>query len=459
MARIREAMPRKMLQGFVDKLIALWNLPPDLDGTETEDDLALERVEEHRQFGRSLSTLATDIDHGGRIMAGTVTVVGLEGVRALIGDDWDAMAAQVERITASVLARLVRPPDFCTRHDTDNVLICFATPNKLVAEQRAATVARALEQALNLNFGGYAEHFHVDHFVAEVTLGEVVEIADDDVADALLVVLQRIRDEARLSGNPAPNAWMKSARLQFQPLWEVRESRTGANRCVLDIPGAGATLGKLEALDGSPSINEALARIDFVTLTRAAEALHTLAREHHQATLLVPVHFQTLEQRNWRSDYLRMAAMLPADYRKAIQIEILGLPEGISSTALAGYVNLLDVVSPWVVLQISLQTAPPGGLGTLGLAGFSFNFAELGMLRGLGSALAALVRSAEGEGLASYAVGVNTIGQAETARDAGFAYIGGAAIHPTANEPRSPVRFAPLPHKSSGPRWLGLPQT
>jgi hypothetical protein len=172
----------------------------------------------------------------------------------------------------------------------------------------------------------------------------------------------------------------------------------------------------------------------------------------------VPVHFQTLEQRNWRSDYLRMAAMLPAEYRKSIQLEILGLPAGVSAPVLESYVNLLDMVSPWVVLQLSLQTALPGGLGTLGLAGFSFNFAEFAMLRGLNKALAALVHSAESEGLASYAVGVNTIGQAETARDAGFAYIGGSAIHATSNEPRTPVRFAPLPHRPSGSRWQGLPQ-
>jgi len=448
-----------MLHGLVDKLIALWNLPADLDAGADEEDWAPDRADEHREFGRSLATLATDSDHGGKVMAGTITVVGLEGVRALIGEDWEAMAARVERITSIVLGRLVRPPDFCTRHDADTVLICFATPNRLVAEQRAATVARALEHALNVNFGGYAEHFHVEHFVAEVTLGEVVKLGPDDITEAMMVVLQRIREEARLFDQPAPNAWMKSARLQFQPLWDVRESRTGANRCVLDIPGASATLGRLETLDGSHSVNEALARIDFVTLTRAAEALHQAARDHHPVSLLVPVHYQTLEQRSWRSDYLRMAAMLPAEYRKAMQIEIVGLPEGISAATLAGYVNLLDVVSPWVVLQIALQTAPPGGLGTLGLAGFSFNFAELGMLRGLGKALAALVRTAEAEGLASYAVGVNTIGQAQTARDAGFAFISGSAIHPTASEPRSPVRFAPLPKRMRRSNWIGLPQT
>ena len=81
------------------------------------------------------------------------------------------------------------------------------------------------------------------------------------------------------------------------------------------------------------------------------------------------------------------------------------------------------------------------------------------LLRGLGKALAALVHSAQAEGLASYAVGVNTIGQAQTARDAGFAYIGGSAIHPTTSEPRSPVRFAPLPRRMRRSNWIGLPQT
>lgn len=198
-----------------------------------------------------------------------------------------------------------------------------------------------------------------------------------------------------------------------------------------------------------------MARIDFVTLTRAAEALHAGMREHRPAALLVPVHYQTLEQRSWRSDYLRMAAMLPAEYRRFIQIEILGLPAEVSASALAGTINLLDIVSPWIVLQLSLQTPTPGGLGHSGLAGFSFNFAEFAVLRGHTKALAALVHSAEAEGLAAYAVGVNTIGQAEAARDAGFGHIGGSAIHATAAEPRTPVRFAPLPHKQSGSRLLG----
>jgi hypothetical protein len=443
-----------MLQGFVDKLIALWNLPADLDEPGEDFGPDTERVEEHRQFGRSVSAIAMDADHGGRVMAGTVTVVGLEGVRALIGDDWEEMAAKVERITAIVLRKMVRPPDFCTRHDADNVLICFATINKLVAEQRAADVARALEQALNLSLGGYAEHFHVDHFVAEVRLADIDE-ADDGVTAELMVVLQRIREATRISGRPSANGWMKSARLQFQPLWDVQHARTGANRCILDIPGADATLGKLETLDGSPSVAEAVARIDFVTLTRAAEALHAGLREHRPAALLVPVHFSTLEQRSWRSDYLRLGAMLPAEYRKYLQIEILGLPADASASALTGTVMLLDVVSPWILLQLSLQTPTPGGLGKSGLAGFSFNFAEFAALRGHTKALAALVHSAETEGLAAYAVGVNTIGQAEAARDAGFGFIGGSAIHTTATEPRSPTRFAPLSQRPNGSRLLG----
>jgi EAL domain-containing protein (putative c-di-GMP-specific phosphodiesterase class I) len=446
-----------MLQGFVDKLIALWTLPPDLDGPH-EAEPAVARDDQHRrELRRAVSDLAADGDHGGKVLAGTLTVVGLEPVRALLGEDWDAMAAQVDRITASVLARMVRPPDFATRHDADTVLVLFATPNRLVAEQRASDVARAIEQALNLSLGPLAQRFHVDHFVAEVRLSDAVEIDRSDVTSGLVVVLQRIREEARLSDKPAANGWMRSARLVFQPLWDVRHAQTGANRCILEVPGADATLGRLETLDGSRSVTEAMARIDFVTLTRAAETLQIGAREHRQATLLVPVHYQTLEQRSWRNDYLRLAAMLPSDYRRYLQIEILGLPADATSTALASHVALLDVASPWIVLQLSLHTPQPAGLARSGLAGLSCNFAEFSSLKGLTRPLAALVHSAEAEGLATYAVGVNTIGHAEAARDAGFAYIGGSAIHMTATEPRLPGRLAPLPYRPAQRRLGQLP--
>jgi hypothetical protein len=202
-----------------------------------------------------------------------------------------------------------------------------------------------------------------------------------------------------------------------------------------------------------------VSRLDFVTLARAAEVLHAGARDHRHVPLLIPVHYQTLEQRSWRNDYLRMAALLPTGYRRYMQMEILGLPAEASSTDLVTAVSLLDVASPWVILQLSLHAGQPTGLAKTGLAGFSFNFAELSSFKGLTRPLAALVHSAEAEGLASYAVGVNTIGQAEMARDAGFAYVGGAAIHPTANEPRSPTRFAPLPLRRGGSRWSGQAKT
>jgi hypothetical protein len=54
-------------------------------------------------------------------------------------------------------------------------------------------------------------------------------------------------------------------------------------------------------------------------------------------------------------------------------------------------------------------------------------------------------------------VGVNTIGQAQAARDAGFNYIGGAAIHPTVDTPRSAARFVPLPHRQASHWPANLP--
>jgi hypothetical protein len=143
--------------------------------------------------------------------------------------------------------------------------------------------------------------------------------------------------------------------------------------------------------------------------------------------------------------------MVPHKYRDFVHLEILNLPEAATSAQLAGYVKLLDLATSSVVLQLSLLRAQPTGLHRAGLSGLSFNFAELERLKNLKKPLTALARYAAAEGLASYAIGANTIGQAQAARDAGFTYIGGSAIHATVSEPRTAVRFAPLPQRRN--RW------
>jgi hypothetical protein len=145
---------------------------------------------------------------------------------------------------------------------------------------------------------------------------------------------------------------------------------------------------------------------------------------------------------------------VPDSCRDFLQLEILGLPEDVSGAELASHVEQLGTFTPCVVVQISLRTPHLHILPKAGLYGLSFNFGELGRLPNLREPLRALARRARAEGLASFAIGANTIGQARAAQEAGFAYIGGAAIHVTVGEPKAAARFVPLPQRRAS-YWPG----
>jgi hypothetical protein len=191
---------------------------------------------------------------------------------------------------------MVQPPDIYTHHTADNVLLCFASPNQEIAEYRTSLIAQTLQAALEREIAELTGKIQIDFVVAELQIAEVVA-AGTNLAAGLLSTLQRVRDEARLNGRVNPGTWMRSARLLFQPLWESAGSRTGPNRCVIDIAGAGATLAQLENMSENEVVAEAKARIDFLTFARAIETLHASMQEFRQASLMIPLHYQTLERR------------------------------------------------------------------------------------------------------------------------------------------------------------------
>lgn len=441
-----------MLSGFVDKLVAFWAASdePEAGSNETPEE---RQRRAHRGFARRLSLLAGS-DPGGRIVAGTVQVAGTEILPGALGERWHAASERLADVTSAVLARLLLPPDFYTWHD-DAALICFATPNALVAEHRLGSLAREVELSLVLNLGEDAEHFHADHFVAELDLEDSWLQVTADPVPQLIERLRRIRQEA---GRPAGHGWIRSARLGFRPLWEVAEGRTGPNHCQLEISGAGATLRQLERTVGSASAAEAMARFDFVALVRAFEVLEPGFHDHRPVSLMLPVHATTLALPNWRDDYLQLLGTASDEVYEALTLEVTGGPEAAGGALMGEAAELLRDYAESIVARLAPDLPQPLRLPLTKLDGVSFDLGGLGRLASLRRPLAALTRYAKRRGLATYALGADTIAEAEAARDAGFTFIGGAAIHARTSEPRLLGRLAPLPAKRPS-RWAPvLPQ-
>lgn len=433
---------------FVEKVMALWGPIPGLD-----DDPAdfphfdapdpLPRQDDDDPEDRVM-ILAGGVD--GTVMAGALCLIGLGPVRSALGEKWPALSAEIVRIRDELLMRMLPPPDFFVQHDSDNVLVCFASPDFELAEHRTAMMARALQEELEHQLGDLAGRISVEHVASKIPLRDA-RVGRSELIQGLLHRLEEMREDVRRRGRTTASAWVRGTRMLFQPFWDVDRERTGPNRCVLDMAGAGATLSRLETISESETADRAVARLDFLTFARAVEVLRVGPHDYRQSPLLLPVHHATLRRHGWRTDYLKMCAMVPDSYRDFIQLEILGLPEDATASELASHVQELAAGAFPVVLQISLRTPQPSVLPENGLLGLSFNFGELGRLRHLQGPLRALARLAHVKGLASYAVGANTIGQAQAAREAAFNFIGGAAIHATVDEPKTAARFVPLPHR------------
>lgn len=438
---------------FVEKVMALWGPIPGLD-----DDPAdfphfdapdpLPRQDDDDPEDRVVM-LAGGVD--GTVMAGALSLIGLGPVRSALGEKWPALSAEIVRIRDEVLTRMLPPPDFFVQHDSDNVLVCFVSPDFELAEHRTAMMARALQDELEQQLGDLRGRISVEHVASKIALRDA-RVGRSELVQGLLRRLEEMREDARRRGRTT-SAWVRGTRMLFQPLWDVDKERTGPNRCLLDIAGAGTTLSRLETISGSESAAQAVARLDFLTFARAVEVLRAGPHDYRQSPLMLPVHHATLRRAAWRADYLKMCMMVPEADRDFIQLEILGVPEDATASELAGHVQELAACGFPVVLQISLRTpqpsVPPEGGLLGGLFGLSFNFGELGRLQHLQGPLRALARLAHARGLASYAVGANTIGQAQAAREAGFNFIGGAAIHATVDEPKTAARFVPLPHRQA----------
>lgn len=439
-----------MLSDFVDKFVSFWSQSDESEISSDESPNERQRRMQ-RGFVRRLALLAGDPGRDGKVVAGTVAVAGMEILPGTLGQAWHAAEEKVAEVASTVVSQLLLPPDFYTRHE-GAALVCFATPNVLVAEQRLGTIAREIESALVLNLGEDAEHFHADHFVGELEVSEAWLREAADPVPQLLERLQHQREDARLAGRPAGHGWMRSARLSFQPLWEVAEARTGPNLCMLEIPGAAETLGQLGTAVGSASATDAVARVDFVTLVRALEALEQGMRDYRPVSLMVPVHAGTFGLPHWRDDYLRLLVAAPDEAYEALHLELISGPDLDDSGSVGEAVELLQDMAEALVVRLAPDLPQPLRIPLAKLDGLSFDLGGLGKLASLKRPLAALTRYAKRQGLVTYALGANTIAEAEAARDAGFAFIAGTAIHPRTREPRFAARLAPLPSKRP-PRW------
>jgi hypothetical protein len=376
------------------------------------------------------------------VMAGCVQLLGLDQIKDRLGRQWPEVADKALSIAQRALDEHLGPEDIYRIVDDASFQICFESSDQARARDQVKRISDAIEAAIAAELGGAENRPSVRTFVSPVPYARIRD-ASDPLA-ALYANLLEIREavNARAINRHSIPA-LRYAGALFQPLWSNRDFGGTKNRCLLDTLAGAAASKHLEEIEELEDLVGALANVDCVLFAKSIEGLHQALGDIKRATVIIPVHFQTLALE--QQEFFDIAATLPLAYRRFVLLDLIGVPTATTSRELLKALKMGRTVTDRIVLQMSPDDRRMDQHVRGLIWGASMNLAEFDSEepRGVQEITRFASKAAE-HGLHSFAFGANTLGKATIVVEAGFDYVGGAAVANTAPLPRSHANFKPL---------------
>lgn len=433
-----------MLKDAVKTIRALLssNEPEDADFTvQVQPIFPLPEVsdEEHQIASpdRLSSALSRRLEDQGKIVAGSLELVGLDDVKAALGESWPPIAARVREVAEEELQRYLDPLDIFRPHGEAAFLVHFDTLDKTAAEQKAQLIAQHIRAALAEQITEVADAVSVNHFVADMD-AEALD-GNGSLVERLFARLTQTRRDAEAALRRERRSVLHDLQLQFSPVWHAQKHVTILNRCLVNV-WKDDTIQMMDLVEPG-KLASARAEIDYLALTKSIEALHSFVQSNRVAMILVPVDFATLNSPETRKGYGTLLAAIPPLYHRLIALEI-SASEEIPAAALLRVARGLRPQVPHVAIELSLRDARLAPIAAGAPWAISVDLAgSVATESQLPRELRNFAAAADRGGIVSMARGVNSVGLAAAAVSGGFTYVDGPAIHLPMREPRLPSRL------------------
>lgn len=385
------------------------------------------------------------------ILSGRLNMVGLQRIRAMIGDDWPRVAARAQDIALRAIQRSCGSDDIYSRYDELAFIIVFGNLTPEQAQLRCHEISEEIGRKL-LGDRFSADACEVSTAVVESD-GSLLFSASSkaDLLDRLLqqgeaddasAVEPDKADEAELVFPTMDAAEaLASISIRYRPMWNARHKAI-AN--YLALPEA-SIYGRVQS-DGMLRIeyDSILTPVEFDShVARSALAAFGPAIAQGQRVLMSwPVHFETLATRKSRQEYLEVYRTVPDAMRQLLILELEGLPEGVPQSRLLDVTTAIRPVCRRFVFRVAPEFRNFGALAGMGTDGVGLNLAgspaddtrRIATLNAF-AAEAAKVR------LRCYVHGLSSRAQALAALVAGFEWIDGEAVEKALDLPGSMMRF------------------
>lgn len=379
------------------------------------------------------------------LVAGSLELVGLDDVRQAMGDRWQVVGDLAKGIAEAELQLQLDDTDFYRPYSDTSFLVCFSELDKLAADRKARQIGARIKARLAQQIPEIAQAITVDHFVAAVDRTALRQ-GDVPIADRLFGTLERMREEAQVIASQFRVSLLRDFQILFSPGWHTTNHVVSINRCLLDMASGCSTLAQFQTLADPLQLNQTLAELDFLLLTKSLEALHRMLRSKRRNCFMVPVTFKTVSNPGSLQEYTRLLALMPDAYREFVLLEVCGIPESAQDHGFGRTVSHLSPFTKGLVLEVAAEDPRIGAFLAHNPWALSVSLAGASSVDpNVVTKLRRFTSGVAGTSTQTFAHGANSIGLALAALEAGFTYVDGPAIHPTVREPKPMSPLNPLP--------------
>jgi PAS domain S-box-containing protein len=298
---------------------------------------ALVSTEDGKQFRILTLRSQAAVTGGIRIeSAGRIRLVGLDEVRAVMGDRWQGVAERAMATAEAVIKRRCGPQDSYSRADDTSFLMCFGQLSEQEASFRAAMIGREVRDRL-IGQGSDPDTAYVRSIAASVRFPDTGKAADSLHAvllDGLDAQLERVEREARHTLRAAlAGAVCDLGRISGRNASEAVAMQVNLPRKL--------ERGVIAALASLPAKESGDFDLDGLLLSLAAQQAITGMARGDATPLLVNVRFDVFATRPATERYFATCRRIDQRVSGHLVMMLSALPEGLPKTRQLECVNRL----------------------------------------------------------------------------------------------------------------------
>ncbi|MBI1245796.1 MAG: hypothetical protein GC202_12385 [Alphaproteobacteria bacterium] len=376
------------------------------------------------------------------VMAGSIQFLGMTEIKERLGARWDAVADIAGKVAEQTIRRHISIEDAYQRQGADAFVLCFASPDRAHAEAKTRRIAEDIATVLARQ--APQAGFRIDHTVAEMKWADIDNGEADLIAEQIAKELRQIRERAEVAARAWRNELIRNAGVRFGPIWHPPRRTVACYRAMLNEQTGTHALQRLSGITSPKELKSTLHELNCLVVGRAIKALDALLHAGGMAQILVPVNFNSLNDRTAREKYLNLCRDIPENYQRLILFEVHGAPPGTPISRLIEVALTLKLFGHGVLVELPATSSRLQDLASVGLFGLSVDARSLP--RDCGQAATVLTRlgaAAATFNLKVFVHGADTVGMLDAAQNAHADYIDGRAVAMPLTEPKTAYHWSP----------------